>query len=285
MKCNRFHFGFYSKPLHYVVYLALFLKIDLRPIRREKGLTSINGSGTIFFTSKEEPSMRCLETRPEPKGFTLIELLIVIAIILILISIALPNFLEAQLRAKVTKIKADFKGLEIAIESYRTDYPRYPTPEDYRYLGGASQTIRDKYKRNSAYPVGYSISDAVELTTPTKYLTKIDLPDPFVGSGQHIDDIGKHTVRTYFYLCFETWAHVRMPGPRAKSYDAWMLASWGPDQDDSGSSFTIYNELYLNRFDFGSQGFYSPTNGSYSKGDINYVGGGARAPYSKLWSR
>ncbi|MBE7490114.1 prepilin-type N-terminal cleavage/methylation domain-containing protein [bacterium] len=35
-------------------------------------------------------------------GFTLIELLIVIAIILILISIALPNFLEAQLRAKVT---------------------------------------------------------------------------------------------------------------------------------------------------------------------------------------
>ncbi len=35
-------------------------------------------------------------------GFTLIELLIVIAIILILIAIALPNFMEAQMRAKVT---------------------------------------------------------------------------------------------------------------------------------------------------------------------------------------
>ncbi|MCE7906723.1 MAG: prepilin-type N-terminal cleavage/methylation domain-containing protein, partial [Candidatus Omnitrophica bacterium COP1] len=32
---------------------------------------------------------------PKKAGFTLIELLIVIAIILILISIALPNFLEA----------------------------------------------------------------------------------------------------------------------------------------------------------------------------------------------
>ncbi|MBW7937580.1 MAG: prepilin-type N-terminal cleavage/methylation domain-containing protein, partial [Candidatus Omnitrophica bacterium] len=38
---------------------------------------------------------------PKKAGFTLIELLIVIAIILILISIALPNFLEAQMRAKV----------------------------------------------------------------------------------------------------------------------------------------------------------------------------------------
>ena len=34
------------------------------------------------------------------RGFTLIELLIVIAIILILISIALPNFLEAQVRGE-----------------------------------------------------------------------------------------------------------------------------------------------------------------------------------------
>jgi len=40
------------------------------------------------------------------KGFTLIELLIVIAIILILIAIALPNFLEAQIRARMTRAKA-----------------------------------------------------------------------------------------------------------------------------------------------------------------------------------
>jgi len=218
-------------------------------------------------------------------GFTLIELLIVIAIILILIAIALPNFMEAQMRAKVTKVKSDFHTLEIAIESYRSDYPRYPTPEDHRYLAGSTQEIREKYKRNPAYPVCYSIGCAVELTTPVRYATSIKFVDPFVGSGNYLDDIGKHRISDYFYLCYETWAHVRMPGPRAKSFDCWLLASWGPDQDDSGSSWTIYNEMYLNRFDFGHPGFYSPTNGTYSTGDINKVGGSARTPISKLWSR
>src|SRR3989337_2384657 len=54
-------------------------------------------------------------------GFTLIELLIVIAIILILIAIALPNFLEAQVRAKVTASKANIRSIEIAMYSLNSD--------------------------------------------------------------------------------------------------------------------------------------------------------------------
>jgi prepilin-type N-terminal cleavage/methylation domain-containing protein len=54
------------------------------------------------------------------KGFTLIELLIVIAIILILIAIALPNFLEAQIRARVTKANGELRSLSTACFDYNT---------------------------------------------------------------------------------------------------------------------------------------------------------------------
>ncbi|MCA9442211.1 MAG: prepilin-type N-terminal cleavage/methylation domain-containing protein, partial [Candidatus Omnitrophica bacterium] len=53
-------------------------------------------------------------------GFTLIELLIVIAIILILIAIALPNFLEAQIRARVTKANGELRSIATALFDYNT---------------------------------------------------------------------------------------------------------------------------------------------------------------------
>ncbi|MEO8376090.1 MAG: prepilin-type N-terminal cleavage/methylation domain-containing protein [Candidatus Sumerlaeota bacterium] len=69
-------------------------------------------------------------------GFTLIELLIVVAIIAILAAIAVPNFLEAQTRAKVSRVKADMRSVATAVESYRVDYNRlFPT-----YRPAAAQT-------------------------------------------------------------------------------------------------------------------------------------------------
>lgn len=56
------------------------------------------------------------------RGFTLIELLIVIAIILILIGIALPNFLEAQERARVTRAKTLLRTIETAINAHIIDF-------------------------------------------------------------------------------------------------------------------------------------------------------------------
>lgn len=64
------------------------------------------------------------------RGFTLIELLIVVAIIAILAAIAVPNFLEAQTRAKISRVKNDHRSIATALESYAVDNNQYPEQGD-----------------------------------------------------------------------------------------------------------------------------------------------------------
>ena len=67
-----------------------------------------------------------LLNKEKAQGFTLIELLIVVAIIAILAAIAVPNFLEAQVRAKVSRAKSDMRTIATALESYAVDHNRHP---------------------------------------------------------------------------------------------------------------------------------------------------------------
>ena len=62
------------------------------------------------------------------EGFTLIELLIVVAIIGILAGIAIPNFLGARTKAKVSRAFADMRTIGNAIEAYAVDTGSYPSP-------------------------------------------------------------------------------------------------------------------------------------------------------------
>jgi len=60
------------------------------------------------------------------KGFTLIELMIVIAIIIILAAIAIPNYLRMTDRARRSRVAGDFTSLATAIEAYSVDWGHYP---------------------------------------------------------------------------------------------------------------------------------------------------------------
>jgi type IV pilus assembly protein PilA len=60
-------------------------------------------------------------------GFTLIELLVVIIIIGILAAIAIPIFLQQRNKGYDAAAKSDLKGMQIAEESYLTDFNTYST--------------------------------------------------------------------------------------------------------------------------------------------------------------
>ncbi len=66
---------------------------------------------------------RVLAARPGDAGFSLIELVVVIAILGILISIALPNFLNVQKDAKINQAKNALAGIikECAVKETRLD--------------------------------------------------------------------------------------------------------------------------------------------------------------------
>src|SRR3989454_8135040 len=61
------------------------------------------------------------------KGFSLIELLIVVAIILIIAAIAIPNLLCSKMAANDASAVGSLRSLNTACITYSTTYGSYPT--------------------------------------------------------------------------------------------------------------------------------------------------------------
>ena len=72
------------------------------------------------------------------KGFSLIELLIVVAIILIIAAIAIPNLLRARIAANESSAAASLRTIATAEISYATSFPAVGYPATLAPLGGAA---------------------------------------------------------------------------------------------------------------------------------------------------
>ncbi len=74
--------------------------------------------------------MKALNIEKNAKGFTLIETIVVVAIIGIVSSIAVPNFLSYKVNARDTVVKADLKNAMKFLDLYFIENDTYPETSD-----------------------------------------------------------------------------------------------------------------------------------------------------------
>jgi len=216
--------------------------------------------------------MNSSNTRLNWRGFTLIELLIVIAIIAILALIAIPNFLEAQIRAKVSRVRGSMRSIAVALEAYYVDYNTYPT----RPQGGGQP----------ADMFGARVFQFHCLSSPIAYITDTyeSALDPFMvtspAAARANDTFGY--LNRHGFVLYKLNTDPSPPAWAVMQPPYWFLVSKGPDMvsgpvlDNAATNdWIVYSEIENFYKKIASvndirltASLYDPTNGTVSGGDL-----------------
>jgi prepilin-type N-terminal cleavage/methylation domain-containing protein len=203
------------------------------------------------------------------RAFTLIELLIVVAIIAILAAIAVPNFLEAQTRAKVSRARADLRSVATALEAYRIDFNVYPP---HRGPTLETEPVHTLNGYGGSRSFGFR-TISLRLSTPISYITSTALIDPFKRGAEDPGNLmayesGDPTDIALVYHNIYQYAIIEMaagfdPDDFNNDYGHWRIFSLGPNKRYETTSGTGTG--------FGNPNFgwiYDATNGTISTGFI-----------------
>jgi prepilin-type N-terminal cleavage/methylation domain-containing protein len=190
-------------------------------------------------------------------GFSLIELLIVVSIISILASIAVPNFLEAQTRSKVARVKADMHTLTIAVETYQGDYQDYPFRRNTQATATHHPQVPEADRRLEQMSV---------LTTPISYLSSLpsDIFETQMAYPNNVIDFYDSTQVSWLINS----RHTLRPQLKVEPGTAgWILVSVGPN-GFLGPVETSWGWPSTNSMRGAIFFPYDPSNGTVSAGNI-----------------